>query len=309
VTALLLLAPGSAHATFPGQNGKIAFVGVTESLRPCCREIYTMNSDGSVVTPLGNPRAHPKPTDPSFSPNGRKLAYSTYFKHGTEDGWRIATMRPDGSDKIRLTAPGDRTFDLNPSYAPDGRRIVFERQDYSDPYGPRIPVRIMIRNRNGEVRALASFRMSAAWGRQMEPIFSLDGKRIVFVHPGGQESDIWVMRADGRNPRPLVTGPGTEAYPDFSPDGRRITFSRTDASGTEIYLARSSGSDAVNLTPDSEINFLDPTFSPDGTKILYSTGSGLELMNPDGSGRAPLSYDSDLSKGDPSWQPVRAGKH
>ncbi len=68
----------SAHAAFPGANGKITFRSDRDSGDP--QQVYTMKADGTnerQITYLeadtgGLPR-------PAFSPNGKKIAFHSSF--------------------------------------------------------------------------------------------------------------------------------------------------------------------------------------------------------------------------------------
>ena len=107
--------PQSAFATFPGENGKIAF----SRFIPDDYEILVMDAyDGSGQTNISNNPA----TDlyPSWSPNGTKIA----FANNTNDGsWEIYVMNADGTNPIRLT---NHPFsDQSPSWSPDGTKIAF----------------------------------------------------------------------------------------------------------------------------------------------------------------------------------------
>ena len=66
-----LIAP-SAHAAFPGNNGKIAF---TKTLGPN-EEIFVMQPDGSGLVNLTQNPADD--TDPTWSPDGQKIAFASY---------------------------------------------------------------------------------------------------------------------------------------------------------------------------------------------------------------------------------------
>ena len=66
-----------------------------------------------------------------------------------------------------------------------------------------------------------------------EPSWSPDGKRIVFSsrqvllvanHHGNAPHDIYVMDADGENPKRLTEHPLYDISPSWSPDGKRIAF-------------------------------------------------------------------------------------
>jgi hypothetical protein len=68
------------EATFPGKNGKIAYVAfrVTNGIA----EIYTINPGGGSKTQIThNNKAD---FDPSYSPNGMKIAYTVYKGNASE---------------------------------------------------------------------------------------------------------------------------------------------------------------------------------------------------------------------------------
>jgi Tol biopolymer transport system component len=88
----------SVFATFPGEDGKIAF----SSDRDGNTEIYVMNAqDGSNQTNLTmNPAFD---FDPSWSPDGTKLAFTSDRDGNTE----VYVMNAqDGSNQTRLTDNG-----------------------------------------------------------------------------------------------------------------------------------------------------------------------------------------------------------
>lgn len=98
-TALFLPLPNqqSASATFPGQNGKIAFERNGE--------IWVMNPDGSRQIDLNT-----EGSDPDWSPDGTKIAFD-------RDGNAILIMNADGS--------GERDIDCcGVFFNPAGRLMV-----------------------------------------------------------------------------------------------------------------------------------------------------------------------------------------
>ena len=79
-----------------------------------------MNADGSGQTRLTDNQAGA--SDPSWSPDGRRIAFVSY-----RDGNReIYVMNADGSGQTRLT--DNPAWDISPSWSSDGTRIAF----YSD---------------------------------------------------------------------------------------------------------------------------------------------------------------------------------
>src|SRR5215208_3884957 len=107
---LVILQPSmpnqSAFATFPGNNGLIAFSKDGE--------IFTMNADGSDQHNISNDPGFDYA--PSWSPDGTKIAFTR--------GGEIYVMNADGSDQQRLT--NNPYLDMYPNWSPDGTKIAFE---------------------------------------------------------------------------------------------------------------------------------------------------------------------------------------
>jgi dipeptidyl aminopeptidase/acylaminoacyl peptidase len=116
--ATLLAVSKEAESTFPGKNGRIAFVS-TRDTKTESGDIYTMNPSGTAVERLTN---HPeRDFEPAWSPDGGKIAFASY-RHSNED---IYTINADGTGLERLTH--DPKEDDAPAWSPDGNRIAFVR--------------------------------------------------------------------------------------------------------------------------------------------------------------------------------------
>ncbi len=72
----------------------------------------------------------------------------------------------------------------------------------------------------------------------------------------------------GRGTR-LSWQPGLEIQPAISPDGRFVAYAGGAATSTRIFVRQISGGRVIALSDDSTEVQSSPTWSPDGTRILY----------------------------------------
>ena len=114
----------------------------------------------------------------------------------------------------------------------------------------------------------------------MQPRFSPDGKMIAFTSDRDGGDNIWVMNADGSEPRQI----STETFQlvnnaSWSPDGRYLaarkhfTTQRSLGAG-EIWLYHLHGGKGVRLverpSPKFQKELGEPVFAPDGSAVYYS---------------------------------------
>ena len=175
-----LVATTPVSATFPGKNGKIAFV----SDRSGNDEIYVMESDGSGLTNITNNVAGDR--GPVWSPDGKHIAFVRTI-NTNDDIW---VMNSDGSGQTQLTNLPNGEF--SPHFSPDGETIVFASNDGG-------PEEIFVMDADGTNQTQITFNAFRDFG----PHFSPDGTTIVFTsqRTGGTDSEIFVMRRTARTRR------------------------------------------------------------------------------------------------------------
>ena len=107
-----------------------------------------------------------------------------------------------------------------------------------------------------------------------EPAWSPDGKWIAFQSDRSGSLDIWLVPADGGEPRNLTNSPSNDCFPAWSPDGSKLAFaSDRDGGEYDIFAMSASGRDVRQLTSGPERDYL-PSWSPDGQHILFASTRG-----------------------------------
>jgi hypothetical protein len=102
--------------------------------------------------------------------------------------------------------------------------------------------------------------------------------------------------------------------PAWSPDGSKVAFMRQAAGVQDIWVVDANGTNPVDLTKTTEANETSPEFSPDGTKIVYTStppdsccgtrNNDIWIMNADGSNQAALTNtDYPTQTIAPTWSP------
>jgi Tol biopolymer transport system component len=99
-------------------------------VRPNRMEIWVMNADGSdqhQVTSLGGANFAPY-----FTPDGRKIIFSSNYKNPHSRNFDLYLVNPDGTGLEQVTTHPE--FDGFPMFSPDGRKIVWA----SDRHGQKL---------------------------------------------------------------------------------------------------------------------------------------------------------------------------
>ncbi len=298
----------------PVKNGLIAL-----TLRdPAGRlQIFTIHADGTGKRQLTFEGDNGRP---DWSPDGRRIAFAAHrgdkqFVPGSRHKMFVAVMDADGS-KMKLLTEGNA-----PDWSPDGKQIAFSR-------GGQIWVMGADGKDERQIVGKATFKGGPSW--------SPDGKRMVFILIGNPRAatnpqpKIGIMNSDGTNERILtkerrmnvrVNSDGTKtvletAYdanaPAWSPVADKVAFwSGIENRYGQIWVIDADGTNSRQLTDDpNHRNSDDPSWSPDGKKILFSTGrSGRnELWVMDAVGKHETKvHDIDAFPfpGRASWQPGR----
>ena len=271
-----LAAAPTAAATFPGGNGRIAYVAAGTDVEQGGSEssyesLQTIDSDSKRDRFVrGCQQTGGTPTagncdisygSPVWSPDGRRLAFDA--------GASLALITPSGASLEVL--PALSKDDGQPAFSPSGRKMV-----HTVKRGSKTDIRVT----PGDVVARGG--SSPDWSKR---------GRIAFVRRG----TLYSVRPTGKGLRKLTRG----RDPSWSPSGRQIAFAR----GRGIYVARADGTKARRVVRCTGCK--TPAFSPDGKQMVYD-GGGLRVVRiRDGKRLSTLVEDvrGAFDGSEPSWQP------
>lgn len=117
---------------------------------------------------------------------------------------------------------------------------------------------------DGDANRAKQIGSEVGWIRELA--WTLDG-RIVYRSNAGGSAEIWVMNADGSNPKQLTSGAHASRGVSFSLDGRYIFFAAERAGRFNIWRVDADGSNLVQLTNGGEDFY--PDCSLDGQWIVF----------------------------------------
>src|SRR5262245_34183683 len=213
---------------------------------------------------------------------------------------QLFTVRPDGTGVRQVTHLTDSDA-IGASWSPNGSKIVFDR-DYLHGSAKRHldVVTIDADGRHLHAMGLKGLNWYAIW--------SPDGRRILYLHPGGFR----IVDAAGGRPK-SVPFRGEVLSPTFAPRGKRIAFWRHEHGGASLYVVGVDGTGLKRVKAFSKGIADKIDWSPDGSRIAFSTpdfdrpglSANVYTIRPDGTGLIQLTHNrgGTISNGLDSWSP------
>lgn len=159
----------------------------------------------------------------------------------------------------------------------------------------------------------------------VDPVFSPDGKWILFTSTRGGSAGIWKMPRDGGRPERICDGDQAEWSPDakqlvlrvkerilvrrladgvqrqvspddwphcsgpaWSPDGKLIALACRWDAGNALFLAPAEGGKPVTLYDRKPA--CEPHFAPDGKRLVYETETNICTIGIDGKKNRVITY-------------------
>ena len=240
------------------------------------------------------PRFHTGDINPTFSPDGRSVAFVRDATGGQSiyvipaSGGVERLVKSDPSPKVGLTwmddgrnlvygggwlwklpligGPAEQLPFGQNGYQPSirGNRIVYTQASQE----------ISIWRRNLEPQSSSKLAQKLISSTRMDagPQVSPDGNRIVYQSNRSGVFQIWVCSSDGTGARQLTHFDNTfwTGTPRWSPDGRFVVFDSRPNGDADIFVMDTEGGPPQRLTSESS-NEVTPSWSRDGRWIYFAS--------------------------------------
>ena len=228
------------EAVWSPTGEKIAFA----SDRGGARNLYLMDPDGSNVRRVFNRKIEAWREDPTWSPDGRRIAYGYIDWNALTFATYIVTL---GEQEPEFLVEG--SF---PAWSPDGIEIACT-----------VDSRLTLINiRTGSQKRLLPKNVESF---QRFPSWSASGEKLAFawnkhplpppdaergVHDEWKDKiTVYIVNRDGTGLQQLVEEAGPYAqYPELSPDGNEVLYTRQDNGDFQIFKLNINSGIRTQLT-------------------------------------------------------------
>lgn len=225
---------------------------------------------------------------PSWSPDGKKLAYASLEQNGRQ---MVFIQSWASGDKKQLKTPLSGLHGA-PAWSPNGEKIAFA----------------ITKNGNSDIYTLhlqsqQMRKLTTHWAIDTEPVWMPDGKAIIFTSDRGGRPQLYKISANGGRAQRITFEGKENLKAAVSPDGKMIAMVHGNGGGYQIATMELD-TGAMQILTDGRLDE-SPSFAPNGSMIIYATTSGkrgeLAAVSVDGKIKQSLSYQEDVRE--PAWSP------
>ena len=231
---------------------------------------------------------------PAWSPDSKQLAYISYASGRPQ----IYVQNIYTKQTQQLTNfPGSS---LSPAWSPNGRRMAMalSKDGNSEIYIMDLITRQL-------------YRITNNYAIDVEPTWTPDGRNLIFMSDRGGRAQLYRVAVGDTGPLGTptrITFDGTENMrPDVSPNGKSLAMVNNTGGRYRIAVLDLE-TEQLSILSDG---YLDdsPSFSPNGSMIIYSTqldGKGvLAVVSADGHASQKLRFLQGEVR-QPAWSPYKS---
>lgn len=266
------------------------------------KEVYVTDWDGQNIDKISEHLSIS--VSPTWSPNGEEIAYTSFAYHPVNKTRNSDLFVFNLKNKKRFLVSYRKGLNNGANYYPDGKNLILTLsvQGNADLY-----------KMASDGGSLTQLTRGPNGAMNVEGAVSPDGSKIAFASDRGGNIAIYVMNADGSDPKKKISVGKYNASPAWSPDGKKIAFAGQEAGAFDIFVMDADGQDkglkrltTAHKPNGKRANNESPSWSPDGRHIMFvsdRTGANqIYIINPDGTNERRITFDNFIWD-KPKWSP------
>ena len=198
-----------------------------------------------------------------WSPDGKRIAY---IRAGGPLGDALGVADPDGQNEIVVAKRQGAQHNHWVRWSADGRWLYFNHGPQNFNIEPTEIYRVAAAG--GEIEPVVSTPRRAAF-----PFLTTDGRALIYAaNPDSVDLSLWWRDLKSGKTTRLTTGVGEYTHPNLSSDGQRLVGTVIDArQALERVTVAFDRPVALEPITDGFTGDIDPAWSPDGSRLLFSS--------------------------------------
>lgn len=262
----------------------VTAVGVSPRIQ---YQLMVADSDG--YNPQTLVRSAESLMSPSWSPDGKKLAYVS-FESGNS-----AIYIQDLTTGMRQLVSSNRGINSGPAFSPDGRKLAMT---LSFGGNPDIYVMDLASKSRTQITKHMAIDVESAW--------TPDGQSIIFTSDRSGKPQLYQVSSSGGEPTRITFQGQYNARASICCEGKQVAMVQGSGNVYRIAVVDRGTGQYTQISPGNQDE--SPSFAPNGSMVLYASSEGsrgvLYSASADGRVRQRLVLaDGDVRE--PAWGPFR----